>query len=225
MPQVLTWAATGGVVPRWSPGRDRLLATSSQVVRDWCWPRALESVGAFARYSSSAARALWHILSRMRTYRNARWALVTQTFLMSGMALIGVSIAIHPGRADHPGTAPGYIAFGAVIVAVLIFFVVCQLTNRLVVTEQGLTWRNMMRIRTVAWADVQDVLIVGASSRGPWYSPAVKVNGKLIRIGSVIASRRRVESIVTDIRSTCAEARTTTPLGTIDTSPADPSAA
>ena len=123
------------------------------------------------------------------------------------------------------GTAPGYIAFGGVIVAVLIFFLVCQLTDRLVVTEQGLTWRSMMRIRTVAWADVQDVLTVGARSYGPWYSPAVKANGKLIRIGSVIASRRRVESIVTDIRSTCAGARTTTPLGTIDTSPADPSAA
>jgi hypothetical protein len=161
----------------------------------------------------------------MRTYRNARWALVTQTFLLSGMALIGLSIAIHPGSADHPGTAPGYIAFGGVIVAVFMFLVVCQLTNRLVVTEQGLTWRNMMRIRTVAWTDVQDVLTVRASSVGLWYSPAVKANGKLIRIGSVIASRRRVESIVTDIRSTCAETRTTTPLGTIDTSPADPSAA
>ena len=161
----------------------------------------------------------------MRTYRNARWALVTQTFLLSGMALIGLSIAIHPGSAGHPGTAPGYIAFGGVIVAVFIFLVVCQLTNRLVVTEQGLTWRNMMRVRTVAWADVQDVLTVSASSRGPWYSPAVRANGELIRIGSVIASRRRVESIVTDIRSTCAEARTTTPPGTIDTSPADPSAA
>jgi Bacterial PH domain len=102
----------------------------------------------------------------MRTYRNARWALVTQTFLLSGMALIGLSIAIHPGSAGHSGTAPGYIAFGGVIVAVFIFLVVCQLTNRLVVTEQGLTWRNMMRVRTVAWADVQDVLTVRASGVG-----------------------------------------------------------
>ena len=160
----------------------------------------------------------------MRTYRNARWALVTQTFLLSGMALIGLSIAIHR-VARVTLVPPGYIAFGGVIVVVLIFFVVCQLTNRLVVTEQGLTWRNMMPVRTVAWADVQDVLTVRASGVGLWYSPAVRANGELIRIGSVIASRRRVESIVTDIRSTCAGARTTTPLGTIDTSPADPSGA
>lgn len=160
----------------------------------------------------------------MRTYRNARSALVIQTFLLSGMALIGLSIAIHPGSAGHSGTAPGYIAFGGVIVAIFIFLIVCQLTNRLVVTEQGVIWRNMVRIRTVAWADVQDVLTVTASSAGRWYSPAIKVNGKVIRIGSVIASRRRVESIVTDIRSACAEARITTPPGTIDTSPAGPSA-
>ena len=131
--------------------------------------------------------------------------MITQTLLMSGMALIGLSIAIHPGSAGHPGTAPGYIACGGVIVAVFIFLMVCQLTNRLVVTEQRLTWRNMMRTSSVAWADVQDVLTVTASSAGRWYSPAVKTNGKLIRINSVMASRRRVESIVTDIRSTRAE--------------------
>jgi hypothetical protein len=136
----------------------------------------------------------------MGTYRNPRWALVTQTFLMSAMALIGLSIAIQPGSAGHPGTAPGYIAFGGVIVAVFVFLIVCQLTNRLVVTEQGLTWRSMMRTKSVAWADVQDVLTVTASSVGRWSSPAVKANGKLIRINSVIASRRRIESIVTDIR-------------------------
>jgi PH (Pleckstrin Homology) domain-containing protein len=124
--------------------------------------------------------------------------MVIQTFLLSAMALIGLSIAIQPG--SSPGTAPGYIAFGGVIVAVFIFLMACQLTNRLVVTEQGLTWRNMMRTRTVAWADVQDVLTVTASSVGRWYSPAVKANGKLIRISSVMASRRRIESIVTDIR-------------------------
>ena len=116
------------------------------------------------------------------------------------MALIGLSIAIQPGSAGHPGTAPGYIAFGGVIVAVFIFLIVCQLTNRLVVTPQGLTWRNMMRTRSVAWADVQDVLTVRASSVGRWYSPAVKANGKLIRINSVMASRRGIDSIVTDIR-------------------------
>ena len=46
----------------------------------------------------------------MRTYRNPRWALVTQTVLMTLMALIFVSIAIQPGPAGHPGTAPGYLA-------------------------------------------------------------------------------------------------------------------
>jgi Bacterial PH domain len=137
----------------------------------------------------------------MRTYRNPRWALITQTCLMSLMALIGLSIAIHPGNAREPGTAPGYIAVGAVIVAACIFLIVGQLTNRLLVTEPGLSWRNMMRTRNVAWADVEDVRMVSAASAGPWYSPAIRVNGKLIRISSVIGSRRYVERVASDIRS------------------------
>src|SRR5271165_1481140 len=156
----------------------------------------------------------------MRTYRNPRWALITQTCLMSVMVLIGLSIAIHPGNAGQPGTAPGYIAFGGVFVATFIFLIVCQLTNRLVVTEHGLTWRNMMRTKSVAWAGIQDVRMVTAASPGPWYSPAVEANGKLIRISSVIGSRRYTESIVADIRSTWAQARATTLPSGFDTSPA-----
>ncbi len=136
----------------------------------------------------------------MGTYRNSRWALAVQTCSLAAMALIGLSIAIHPGNAGHPGTAPGYIACGLVSAAVLTFLIVCQLTNRLAVTEQGLAWRSMMRTRSVTRADVQDVLTVTASAAGRWYSPAVKADGQLIRINSVIASRRRTESIVTDIR-------------------------
>lgn len=139
------------------------------------------------------------------------------------MALIGLSISIQPG--NHPGTAPGYIAFGAVIVAVFFLLIVCQLTNRVVVTEQGLTWRNMMRTRSVTWPEIQDVQTVTAASAGPWYSPAIRANGKLIRISSLIGPRRYTESVVTEIRNRWTAAITTTPLGALDdASPAGPPA-
>lgn len=136
----------------------------------------------------------------MKTYRNPRWSLVTQALLITFMALIGVSIAIHPGNAGHPGTAPGYIVFGSVLAAVLMLMLAGQLASRLVVTEQGLSWRYMTRTRSIAWAEIQDVLVVPASSLGPWYSPGIKANDRLVRINSVIGPRRYTESIVTEIR-------------------------
>jgi hypothetical protein len=115
------------------------------------------------------------------------------------MALIGVSIAIHPGNTGHPGTAPGYIAFGIVITALCICVVTSQLTSRLVVTAKGLSWRVMLRTRSIPWLDIQDVLVV-SGSRG-WHSPGVKTDGKLVRINAVIGSRRYTERIVTAIRA------------------------
>jgi hypothetical protein len=114
------------------------------------------------------------------------------------MALIGVSIAIHPGNTGHPGTAPGYIACGIIIAALCISIVTGQLTSRLVVTADGLTWRVWLRSRSIAWTDIQDVLVVPGS--GGWYSPGVKADGKLIRINAVTGSRRYTERIVTAIR-------------------------
>lgn len=116
------------------------------------------------------------------------------------MALIGVSIAIHPGNTGHPGTAPGYIAFGSVLAALLILLLAGELASRLVVTEQGLTWRYVTRTRSIAWAEIQDVLVAPAASLGPWYSPGIKASDRLIRINSVIGPRRYTESIVTEIR-------------------------
>jgi hypothetical protein len=136
----------------------------------------------------------------MRTYRNPRWALVTQTVLMTLMALIFVSIAIQPGPAGHPGTAPGYIAFGSVGAAIFILMIVGQLASRLVVTEEGLTWRIMTRARSVAWADIQDVLVVPTNALGLYYSPGVKANGRLMRINSVIGPRRYTRQVVAEIR-------------------------
>jgi len=115
------------------------------------------------------------------------------------MALIGVSIAIQPD-AQHPGTAPGYIAFGTVIAAACIFLAVAQLTSRLLVTGHGLTWRSMMRTRSICWVDIDDVLVVRANSAGPWYSPGVMTGGRLTRVNSVIGPRRYTENIVEAIR-------------------------
>ena len=136
----------------------------------------------------------------MKTYRNPRWSLVTQALLITLMALIGVSIAIHPGNEGHPGTAPGYIAFGSVLAALFMLMLVGLLASRLVVTGQGLTWRYLTRTRSIAWAEIQDVLVVPASGLGPWYSPGIKANDRLIRINSVTGPRRYTERIVTEIR-------------------------
>ncbi len=127
------------------------------------------------------------------------------------MALIGVSIALHPGNTGHPGTAPGYIAFGIVVTALCIFAVAGQLTSRLVVTADGLTWRVWLRIRSIAWTDIQDVLVVPGS--GGWYSPGIKADGKLIRINAVTGSRRYSERIVTAIRDARPRSETVVPPG------------
>lgn len=115
------------------------------------------------------------------------------------MALIGVSIAIEPGNADHPGTAPGYIAFGSAIAALFILLTVAQVTARLIVGAYGLTWGSVMRTRSVPWADIQDVVIVPTSGMGPWYRPAIRSGGRLIRIQGVAGSHRYIESIVAAI--------------------------
>jgi hypothetical protein len=127
------------------------------------------------------------------------------------MALIGISIAIHPGNADHPGTAPGYVAFGSLLTAGITFAFVGELTSRLAVTDHGLTWRYWMRTKSVAWADIQDVIVMPAASFGPWCSPGVRTAGRLMRINSVIGPRRYTEKIVTAIRETRSQARNATP--------------
>ena len=137
----------------------------------------------------------------MGTYRSPLWALVIQTTLAGLMALIGVSIAIHPGNTGHPGTAPGYIAFGAAVAAIMIFVAVGQIRSRLVVSELGLSWRYVMRTRSVPWADIQDVLVMPAGRFGSYRSPAIKVGGNLVRINSVVGPRRYTERIVSAIRA------------------------
>jgi Bacterial PH domain len=137
----------------------------------------------------------------VRTYRSPLWALVIQTTLAGLMALLGLSIAIHPGNAGHPGTAPGYVAFGAALAAIMILVAVVQIRARLVVSELGLSWRYVMRTRSVPWADIQDVLVVPAASLGSYCSPAVKVGGNLVRIDSVVGPRRYTEHIVSAIRA------------------------
>ncbi|HXW44741.1 MAG TPA: PH domain-containing protein [Streptosporangiaceae bacterium] len=136
----------------------------------------------------------------MQVYRSPRWALAIQTVVLSLMALIGVSIAFHPGDASHPGTAPGYIAFGIIIAAACIVLLIAQLTSRLVVTGHGLTWRSMMRTRSIGWADIDDILVVWANSAGPWYSPGVRAGGRLTKVNSVIGPRRYTQNIVEAIR-------------------------
>jgi Bacterial PH domain len=115
------------------------------------------------------------------------------------MALIGVSIAIQPGNADHSGTAPGYIAFGSAVAALVTLVTVYQVTARLTVGEHGLTWGSVMRTRSVRWADIQDVLIVPTASMGSWYRPAIRSGGRLIRVQGVAGSHRYIESIVAAI--------------------------
>jgi hypothetical protein len=132
----------------------------------------------------------------MRTYRYPAWATAIHLVLGSLMAIIGVSIAVHPGNLGHSGTAPGYIAFGSAIGALSVLLTVAQVTARLIVGKHGLTWGSMMRTRSVTWADIQDVLIVPASGMGPWYRPAIRSGGKLIRIQGVAGSHRYIESIV-----------------------------
>ncbi|HUA42518.1 MAG TPA: PH domain-containing protein [Streptosporangiaceae bacterium] len=132
----------------------------------------------------------------MQTYRNPPWSLVIQVVLLSIMALIAVSIAIHPGDTGDPGTAPGYIACGSVIAALFLFMIVALLASRLVVSAEGISWRSVVRTRSIAWDDIQDVVVVPASSVGPWYSPAVKTDGRLVRINSVIGPRRYAEGVV-----------------------------
>jgi hypothetical protein len=134
------------------------------------------------------------------------WAKVLHVIGGSLMAFLGISIALHPGNTGHPGTAPGYIAFGVIITALCIFVVTRQLTSRLVVTAEGLTWRVWPRTRSIAWTDIQDVQVVPGS--GGWYSPGIKADGKLIRINAVTGSRRYSERIVTAIRDACPQTGT-----------------
>jgi Bacterial PH domain len=121
-----------------------------------------------------------------------------QTILLAFMVLIALSIAIQP-KAGRPGTAPGYIALGTALAVITAFVAVGQIRSRLVVSELGLSWRYVMRTRSVPWADIEDVLVVPAASRGSYYSPGIKVGGKPVRINSVVGPRRYTERIVAAI--------------------------
>jgi hypothetical protein len=129
----------------------------------------------------------------MGTYQDPAWARAVQVVLAFLMALIGVSIAVQPGNSDHAGTVPGYVAFGSAFAVVFILLAVAQVTAGLIVGEHGLTWGWMLRIRSVRWTDIQDVLIVPAAGMGSWYRPAIRSGGKLIRIQGVGGSRRYIE--------------------------------
>ena len=123
------------------------------------------------------------------------------------LVLIGVGFAVHPGRASHPGPAPGYIAFGSILVAAGVFMIVVQLMARLVVTGHGLSWRSFLRTRSIAWGDIEDVLVVPAKAVGRYYSPGIEVGGRCLRIDSVIGPRRYTETIVSAIRDAQRRAR------------------
>lgn len=132
----------------------------------------------------------------MGTYRYPAWATTIHLVLGTLMALIGVSVAIQPGNSSQSGTAPGYIAFGSAMAALVVLLTVHQVTERLVVGERGLTWGSVMHTRSVAWADIQDVIIIPA---GYWCRPAIRSGGKLLRIQGVAGSRRYIEHIIAAI--------------------------
>ena len=85
--------------------------------------------------------------------------------------------------------------------------IVVQLMARLIVTEHGLSWRSFLRTRSIAWSEIQDVLVVPAKAIGRYYSPGIKVDGKWMRISSVAGTRRYTETIVTAIRDAELRAR------------------
>jgi hypothetical protein len=82
-----------------------------------------------------------------------------------------------------------------------------MIVSRLIVTRHGLTWRYYLRTRSIAWADIQDVLVVPGNAVGRYYGPGIKTDGRLIRVSSVIGPRRYTETIVTAIRDAQMQAR------------------
>lgn len=138
--------------------------------------------------------------SSMGTYRSSLWPRALLTFCMALMALIFVSIAVQPSS-SHPGTAPGYIAFGSILAAIWILLLIRLLNARLVVTKEGLTWHSIIRTRKMSWDDIQDVRTVHVAGLAPWYNPLVTTSSRLVRIDTVIGPRSHADSVVTAIRN------------------------
>jgi hypothetical protein len=113
----------------------------------------------------------------------------------------GLAIALNPGGAGDPGTAPGYIISGVIVGAAGLFLAASQARSRVVVSEHGVRWSFLLRSRSVAWENIREIKIVGAASMGSWYSPALLTATGSVRINSVIGSRRYVEQIAASLEA------------------------
>ena len=131
----------------------------------------------------------------VQTYRCSIWlGLVGGVIAPLGLLACGIGVAVDPGGQGDPGTAPGYIASGVVIGALGVFFVIAQVTARLVVNEHGLAWRYFLRAKTVSWDDVEDVEVL-PTGRGA-YCAGIRTGSGLIAIKTVTGPERHAQTIV-----------------------------
>jgi hypothetical protein len=115
------------------------------------------------------------------------------------MVATGLEIALNPGGAGDPGTAPGYVVSGVIVGAAGVFLAASQARSRIVLSEHGVRWCFPLRTRSAAWENIHEIKIVGAASMGSWYSPALLTDTGSVRINSVIGSRRYVEKIAASL--------------------------
>jgi hypothetical protein len=92
-------------------------------------------------------------------------------------------------------------AGGIVLMATAMTLVALQVSNRLVVSASGLSWRYGVRTTTLGWDQVRAVDVCPGQSFGGWWSPRIDTGSTLLRITCVLGTRAYAERVVAEIRA------------------------
>lgn len=115
-----------------------------------------------------------------------------------------------PGKGGTAGWVLG-IVVAVAMAGIGLGIIVCQVSNRLLVADDGLTYRYNLRTRHVGWPDVQSVGTTPAKSMGSWWWLQVQTPGGETPIKSVMGTRKYVGGVAAEISALAADRRSDSP--------------
>lgn len=134
---------------------------------------------------------------------------------MSGAGVVLLAFSPMPLSAGlGPGGVKGavvHIVAAVVLAGVGTFFIICQVKNRLVVVDDGLTYRYTLRTRHIAWPDVQSVGTMPVPGMGEWWWLQIQTPCGQTPIKSVKGRRKYVEGVAAEISALAADRRSNSP--------------
>lgn len=132
----------------------------------------------------------------LKAYRPQAAGVVSAWIGALGFLIVGLSMVVSESQVGVSGVVVGValLVFAASLIAVLI-------TNRLIVTPDGLVLYKNLRKRFIPWASVRSFDVGRARSVLPWSSLAISTTSETTRADGISGTPSFVARVAEELRS------------------------